>query len=458
MPIPTLVVLHKSCGGLKDVYWLGLFFLKAKPVSGVPNGPSHRRPSLHILPCESILQLSSQVVKVLHHSSTFLQPSVSHRPNVSSHGTPPEHMPDRFISLSTYCTQRVSTYFLPEEVGASRENIIARSPYKIPNLWWYIQLPNPIPKLLFFPHRGVLNSYLSLEVQNVILRGLQECGLDRPLRRGGPIVSPEGDVILRGLQECGLDRPLRRGGPIVSPEGDEAKVVFQYERPVGWCFACGKIGHEMKECKSANEKNKNEKPYGEWLKAGTRLKPEVQKSKPRSPNHHREDRTVTAAVSEPPPLTVDPTVTCSMAQETTEIPETPRPSPTPTVQLFMQSINPLASPFTLPADPILTDSNIMSNQNQTSMETGDFEGELYCMPVSYGKTTAIVTSSSTSPCTPSEDPQVKQKATWKKLARPKQNSATSHTTAPAGKKRRPSHANSHAGQEIGDDVKIVEID
>ena len=66
-----------------------------------------------------------------------------------------------------------------------------------------------------------------------------------------------------------------RGGPIVSPKGDEAKVAFRYERLVGWCFACGKMGHELKECKSANEVDKNEKPYGEWLKARTRLKPDA---------------------------------------------------------------------------------------------------------------------------------------------------------------------------------------
>ena len=78
--------------GLENVLWLGLFFLKTEPISGVPDGISHRRPSLHILPCKPILQLSGQVVKILHHSSTLLQPSLSHCPYVSGHGTSPEHM------------------------------------------------------------------------------------------------------------------------------------------------------------------------------------------------------------------------------------------------------------------------------------------------------------------------------------------------------------------------------
>ena len=45
--------------------------------------------------------------------------------------------------------------------------------------------------------------------------------------------------FLRVGVEVPLAKPLRRGGPVVSPEGDEARVVFRYERLVGWCFACG---------------------------------------------------------------------------------------------------------------------------------------------------------------------------------------------------------------------------
>lgn len=45
--------------------------------------------------------------------------------------------------------------------------------------------------------------------------------------------------FLRVRVEVPLDKPLRRGGPVVSPEGDEARVVFRYECLVGWCFACG---------------------------------------------------------------------------------------------------------------------------------------------------------------------------------------------------------------------------
>jgi len=95
--------------------------------------------------------------------------------------------------------------------------------------------------------------------------------------------------FLRIRVEVPLDRPLRRGCPIVSPEGDEAKVAFRYECLVGWCFACGRIGHEMKECESANDTEKSSRPYGEWLKAGTWLKPEMLRNKQRSSERFRRE-------------------------------------------------------------------------------------------------------------------------------------------------------------------------
>ena len=114
--------------------------------------------------------------------------------------------------------------------------------------------------------------------------------------------------FLRIRVEVPLDRPLRKGGPIVSLEGDEAKVAFQYERLVGWCFACGRIGHEMKECESANDMDKSSRPYGEWLKASTRLKPEMPRNKQGSPEQfRREPNAATELVTQ----LVNPTDTCS---------------------------------------------------------------------------------------------------------------------------------------------------
>ncbi|XP_075674929.1 uncharacterized protein At4g02000-like [Castanea sativa] len=76
--------------------------------------------------------------------------------------------------------------------------------------------------------------------------------------------------FLRIRVEVPLDKPLRRGGPVVNPEGDEVRVAFRYERLARWCFNYGRIGHDHKECPSTDLTEDGEKPYREWLKAGTR--------------------------------------------------------------------------------------------------------------------------------------------------------------------------------------------
>ena len=78
--------------------------------------------------------------------------------------------------------------------------------------------------------------------------------------------------FLRIRVEVPLDKPLRRGGPVISPEQDEVRVAFKYERLVGWCFTYGKIGHDHKECPSSDAAGDGEKLYGEWLKAGVRVR------------------------------------------------------------------------------------------------------------------------------------------------------------------------------------------
>ena len=70
--------------------------------------------------------------------------------------------------------------------------------------------------------------------------------------------------------EVPLDKPLRKGGSVISPEGELTRVAFRYECLVGWCFNCGRIGHELKECQSSIDDEDGGHSYGEWLRAGTR--------------------------------------------------------------------------------------------------------------------------------------------------------------------------------------------
>ena len=65
-----------------------------------------------------------------------------------------------------------------------------------------------------------------------------------------------------------LEKPIHRGGWVTNPEGDQVRVGFKYERLVGLCYQCGKLGHEMKDCSIQGSSQQAEKPYGDWLKAG----------------------------------------------------------------------------------------------------------------------------------------------------------------------------------------------
>ena len=69
-----------------------------------------------------------------------------------------------------------------------------------------------------------------------------------------------------------LKKPIRRGGWVANPEGDQVRVGFKYERLVGFCYQCGMLGHEMKDCSVQGPIQQAEKPYGDWLKAGFRQK------------------------------------------------------------------------------------------------------------------------------------------------------------------------------------------
>lgn len=78
--------------------------------------------------------------------------------------------------------------------------------------------------------------------------------------------------FLRIRVEVPLNKWLRRGGPVISPEGEVVRVAFRYERLVGWCFSCGRIGHTHSDCPIRGSAVESEKPYGEWLKAGIRAR------------------------------------------------------------------------------------------------------------------------------------------------------------------------------------------
>jgi hypothetical protein len=71
-----------------------------------------------------------------------------------------------------------------------------------------------------------------------------------------------------------LRKPLKRG-TVVKYQGKDLRVFFKYERLPTFCFVCGKIGHQIKDCEEMDGKEEaefedieeKELPFGLWLRA-----------------------------------------------------------------------------------------------------------------------------------------------------------------------------------------------
>ena len=62
-----------------------------------------------------------------------------------------------------------------------------------------------------------------------------------------------------------IDKPLRRCGTVVNPEGEETSVFFRYERLLIFCYQCGVIGHDDRHCPSQRSQSNDPFQYGDWL-------------------------------------------------------------------------------------------------------------------------------------------------------------------------------------------------
>lgn len=74
--------------------------------------------------------------------------------------------------------------------------------------------------------------------------------------------------FLQILVEIQLDKPIRKGSKVQGLEGDTVWIAFKYERLIGLCFSCGRLGHEVKHCGEPKDADGNGNRYGYWLKGG----------------------------------------------------------------------------------------------------------------------------------------------------------------------------------------------
>lgn len=89
--------------------------------------------------------------------------------------------------------------------------------------------------------------------------------------------SKEGNRLgkfLRVKVTVDLRKPLKRG-TVVKYQGKNLRVYFKYERLPTFCFVCGRIGHQIKDCAEMDGKDETEfdeieekeLPFGQWMKA-----------------------------------------------------------------------------------------------------------------------------------------------------------------------------------------------
>ena len=123
--------------------------------------------------------------------------------------------------------------------------------------------------------------------------------------------------------------------------------------------------------------------------------------------------------------------------------------PTSTLQTLSQSKPQILLPNTLQLDVEKTENRIKVQSSPITMETEINGGDLYCVPISYGKSKTTNT-----PCTQKSSEQDTKlnevpKATWKKISRPGLpiNREVTRDRVSVGKKRQAEHRAIKDGQD-----------
>ena len=110
---------------------------------------------------------------------------------------------------------------------------------------------------------------------------------------------------LRIRVEVPIDKPLLRGGFVLSPDGQRVWVQYKYEQLASFCHRCGLMGHATTQCNTTpQQEDASTLPYGEWLKASHAARgPQPQ---PMSTNQPANQTNPVASNPPPPPTPNSP--------------------------------------------------------------------------------------------------------------------------------------------------------
>ena len=83
--------------------------------------------------------------------------------------------------------------------------------------------------------------------------------------------SEEQNLFLRVKVALPISKPIRRGGFLMSLDGNRHWVDYKYERLPVFCHFCGILGHDLRHCPAHYEESKRsttlEYQYWDWLRA-----------------------------------------------------------------------------------------------------------------------------------------------------------------------------------------------